>query len=133
MFSCEIMGEGSAVFGVDIMVQVGDDGRELLLRLLVEVGDCNSCSEDGIVGMGNSHVGSCLGGLDHEVSERSRRVCTRCSFRRADTYKIVKFDSRNTLVDTRDNLLCDCCCIDMFGIEAITQSRDSSRDLGNGK
>ena len=111
------------------MVQVGNNCRELLLCLLVEVGDCNSCSEDGIVGMGNSHVRSSFGGLDHEVSERSRRVCTRCSFCRANTYKIVKFDSRNTLVDTGDDLLGDCCSIDMFGVESITQSRNTSCDL----
>lgn len=50
------------------MVEVGDDGGELLLCLLVEVGHCNTCSEDGIVGMGDSHVCCSLGGLAAMVS-----------------------------------------------------------------
>ena len=33
------------------------------------------------------------------------------------------------MVDTRDDLLGDCCSIDMFGIESITQSRDTSCDF----
>jgi hypothetical protein len=33
------------------------------------------------------------------------------------------------LVDTRDNLLSDGCGIDVFGVEAVTQSGDASCDL----
>jgi hypothetical protein len=46
-----------------------------------------------------------------------------------DAYKIVKLNRCNTLVHTGDNLLRDCCCVDMLGVETITQTRDSSCDL----
>lgn len=36
------------------------------------------------------------------------------------TYEVIKLDSSDTLVDTRDDLLRDRCSIDMLGIEAIT-------------
>lgn len=45
------------------MIKIGDDGRELLLGLLVEVGDRNTGCKDGIVGVCNSHVCCSLGGL----------------------------------------------------------------------
>jgi hypothetical protein len=38
------------------------------------------------------------------------------------TYQIIQFYCGNTLVDTGDDLLCDCCSINMLGVEAITQS-----------
>ena len=47
----------------------------------------------------------------------------------ADTYKVVKLYRCDTLVDTRDDLLGDCCSIDMFGVQSITQSRNTSCDL----
>jgi hypothetical protein len=46
-----------------------------------------------------------------------------------DTYKIIKLYRCNTLVDTRDDFLCDGSCVNMFGVEAITQTRNSSCDL----
>jgi hypothetical protein len=33
------------------------------------------------------------------------------------------------LVDTRDDLLGDCCGVNMFGVESVTQSRNTSCDL----
>lgn len=41
---------------------------------------------------------------------------------RVVTHKIVKLDSGNTLVDTRDDLLCDCSGINMFWIKTIAES-----------
>ena len=82
------------------MVQVGNNCRELLLCLLVEVGDCNSCSEDGIVGMGNSHVCSSLSSLEKRLAsdqDASERVG---ALGEVVTYKIVKLYGRDTLVDT---------------------------------
>ena len=45
------------------------------------------------------------------------------------TYQIVKFYCRDTLIDTRDDLLGDCSSVDMFGVKTITQSRNTSCDL----
>ena len=39
-----------------------------------------------------------------------------------ETYQIVQLDSCHALVDTRDDFLRDCCRVDMFGIETVTQS-----------
>ena len=47
-----------AILRVDVMVEVGNDGRELLLRLLVEVRYCNTSSEDSIIGVGDRRVRS---------------------------------------------------------------------------
>lgn len=60
---------------------------------------------------------------DQDASERVVELAE------VDTYKIVKLYRRDPLVDTRDDLLCNCCCIDMVGIEAITQTRDSGSDF----
>lgn len=46
-----------------------------------------------------------------------------------ETYQIIKFNCSNTLVDTRDDLLGDCCGINMFSVESVTQSRNSGCDL----
>lgn len=51
-----------ASLGVDPLVQVVDDCREGLLGLFVQVGDGDSGSEDGVVGMLGGEVGSSLGG-----------------------------------------------------------------------
>lgn len=45
------------------------------------------------------------------------------------TYQIVQLDGAHTLVDTRDNLLCDGSSIDVLGVEAVTQPRDTGSDL----
>lgn len=47
----------------------------------------------------------------------------------ARTYKIVEFDCGHSLVDTRDDFLCDSSGVDMFRIQSITQSRHSCSDL----
>lgn len=44
-------------------------------------------------------------------------------------YQIVKLDSGHTLIDTRDDLLCDCSCVDMFRIKSVTQPRHAGCDL----
>lgn len=45
------------------------------------------------------------------------------------TNQVVEFDGRDSLIDTRDDFLCDGCRVDMIRIEAIAQSRDSGSDL----
>jgi len=45
------------------------------------------------------------------------------------TYEVVQLNSGDTLVNTRDDLLCDCCGVDMLGIQSVTQSGDTSCDL----
>ena len=45
------------------------------------------------------------------------------------TYEVIKLDCGYTLVDTRDDFLCDCCSVNMVGVEAITQSRNTSCDF----
>ena len=52
-----------AISRVDVVVEILDHGGELLLCLLVEIGDCDTSSEDGIVGVGDCHVCSGLCGL----------------------------------------------------------------------
>jgi len=51
-----------ASLGVDPLVQVVDDCREGLLGLFVQVGDGDSSSENGVIGMLGGEVGSSLGG-----------------------------------------------------------------------
>lgn len=58
-FEC-LLGDHRRVFpvlGVDIVVEVGNDSRELLLGLLVKVRHGDTGSEDGVVGMRDGHVG----------------------------------------------------------------------------
>jgi hypothetical protein len=45
------------------------------------------------------------------------------------TDEIIELDSRDTLIYTRDDLLGDGSRIDMVGIEAIAQPRDSGCDF----
>ena len=47
----------------------------------------------------------------------------------SSTYQVVELNGANTLVDTRDDFLCDSSSIDMLRIKTITQSRHTSRDL----
>lgn len=51
------------------------------------------------------------------------------SFPARDTYQVVQFNGTNTLVDTRNDLLCDSSSIDMLGVKAVTKSRDTRSDL----
>ena len=53
-----------AISRVHVVIEVFDDGRELLLCLFVEIGDCDTSSEDGIIGVGDCHVCSSLCSLE---------------------------------------------------------------------
>lgn len=44
-------------------------------------------------------------------------------------YQVIQLNRCYTLVDTRDNLLCNRCGINMLGIESITQSGNTSCDF----
>lgn len=46
-----------------------------------------------------------------------------------NTNQIVKFNGGYTLVYARDDLLGDSSCINVLGVEAITESRDTGSDL----
>lgn len=118
-------GRGAVVLGVDIVVQVADDRRPLLLGLLVEVGDGDAGRENGVVWVGDGHVGRSLGSLFNfqsagEGAEMPKQL---------GTYKIIKLDSRHTTVHARDDLLGNGDGVDVVGVEAVTQSRDTSSDL----
>jgi hypothetical protein len=67
------------VLRVDVVVQVRDDRRELLLRLLVQVRHRDARRQDGVVGVRHRHIGSGFGGLSHitkaNVSAPARREC----------------------------------------------------------
>lgn len=63
-------GRWSIVSRVDIVVEVGDDRRKLLFGLLVEVRYRNTCGKYSIVGVGDSHVCSSLGGLPIHISKQ---------------------------------------------------------------
>lgn len=45
------------------------------------------------------------------------------------TDEIVELNGGDTLIDARNDLLRDGCCINVFGIKTIAQSGDTSRDL----
>ena len=45
------------------------------------------------------------------------------------TYKIVKLNGSDALVDSRDDLLSDGSGINMLSIKAIAETRDTSSDL----
>jgi hypothetical protein len=54
--------------GVDVIVEVLHNGRELLLGLLVEVGDGNAGSQESIIWMLGGQVGSSLSGESVKVA-----------------------------------------------------------------
>lgn len=56
------------VFGINIVVEVGDDHGELLFCLLVEVGNGNTGSQDGVVRVCDGHVGGSLGSLELQLA-----------------------------------------------------------------
>lgn len=107
---------------VYIVVEVGDDSRELFLGLLVKIGHGNSRSEDGVVWVGCGHVGSGLGSLG--MSAGVGRI-----LRDFETYQVVELNGGDTLVDTSNDLHGDCSGIDVLGVKAITEPRDASCDL----
>jgi hypothetical protein len=45
------------------------------------------------------------------------------------TYQIVKLHGSYALVDARDNLLRDCCSVNVLRVKSITQSGDTSCDF----
>jgi len=51
------------------------------------------------------------------------------TFPARDTYQVVQLNGANTLVDTRDDLLCDSSSINMLRIKAVAKSRDTRSDL----
>ena len=60
---------------VDIFEEVGNDSRELLLGLLMEVGNGDTRGENSVVRMCDGHICGGLGSLKREmVRERSRAV-----------------------------------------------------------
>ncbi len=48
---------------------------------------------------------------------------------RVETYEVIKFHCSDALVDARDDLLRNCGGVDMLGVEAITETRNTSGDL----
>lgn len=63
--------------------------------------------------------------------QQSRRpgVLVRQCKKGGKSYQVVELDSGHTLIDTRDDLLCDCCSVDMLGVESVTQPGDTCCDL----
>ena len=47
-------------FGVDPVVEIGDDGRECLFGLFVQVGDGNSGCKDGVIWVFRGEICGCL-------------------------------------------------------------------------
>lgn len=45
------------------------------------------------------------------------------------SYQVVQLNGVHTLVDTRDDFLGDSSSIDVLGVEAVTQSRNTGSDL----
>lgn len=97
----------------------------MLLGLLVEVGDCDTSSQDGIVGVGDCHVRGSLGGLDKERV----RTCRLDRIVSGRAHKIVELRSCDTSIDTRYDLLGDCHGVDVVWVEAITESGHTGGDL----
>ena len=65
--------------GVDPVIKIGDDGRERLLRLLMEVGDGDASGKDGIVRMFGGKVSCGLGGKILNVSDAGEHELTSSS------------------------------------------------------
>lgn len=112
-------GRSLLVFGIDIVVEIRYHRRELLLRLLMQVRDGDSCSKYGVIRMGYGHVRRCFSRL--EVKVVSVSVLLRVKWleplgRVGAAYQVVEFDSGNALVDTRDDLLGDGRGVDMIWI-----------------
>lgn len=45
------------------------------------------------------------------------------------TYQVIQLNGANTLVNTRDDLLGDGCSINVLGVKAITEPRDTCGNL----
>jgi hypothetical protein len=67
----------------NVRIQVVNDGAEILLGLLVEIGDSDTGSQNSIVGVLGGKIGSRLGG------------------------KVVELDGRHAIVDTSNNFFGD--------------------------
>ena len=70
--------------------------------------------------MSDSHVSGGFGSL----RDGGQLISEDC--RHSIAYKIIKLDRGDSLVNTRDDLLSDSSWIDMFGVESITETRDTS-------
>jgi hypothetical protein len=44
-------------------------------------------------------------------------------------YQVIKFDGGHSLIDTRDDFLCDSSGINVLCVQAITEPRNTSGDL----
>lgn len=100
----------------------------------MKVGDCDTSSKDGIIGMCDSHICRSLGGLYRRGRSATVATCwlhTCAALKRlADrTYKIIQLNGCDALIDPRDDLLSYGSSIDVICVEAITQSRNTSSDL----
>lgn len=115
-------GRCPVVSGVNIVIEIADNGRPLLLGLLVKIGNGDTGGEDGIIGVGNGHVRSCLSSLEQRLV---------CYFREVtkSSYKIVKLNSGHTTIDTRYDLHGDGNGVNMLRVEAVTQPGDTGCDL----
>jgi hypothetical protein len=52
-----------------------------------------------------------------------------CRYLEISPYQVVELDGGNTLVDARNDLHGDGSGVDMVGVEAVTQPRDTGSDL----
>ncbi len=123
-------GRRPPVLGVDVVEQVVDHGRPLLLGLLVEVGHGDARREDGIVGVGDRHVGGRLGSLlCRSLAGAGGGVASLGSGGEGGTYKVVKLYRRDAAVHAGDDLLGYGHGVDVVHVQAVAQPRDARRDL----
>ena len=108
-----------------------DDLRELLLRLLVQIGHRDTTlsalphqksvpsGKDGIVGMLGRHVSGSFRSKVVEFNRRHSLFISRVHRGAAETY----------LIDTRNDFLGDGHRVDVIGIETITEPTDACGNL----
>ena len=99
----------------------------MLFCLLVEVGDGDTGSEDGIVWVCDRHVRGSLGSLGHRLL--ACRVGKRGSGSSKRAYQIIELRCCDATIDTRDDFLGDGHRVDVVDVEAVTQARDAGCDL----
>ena len=77
------------ILGVDVVKEIIDDGGELFLRLLVQVGDGDTSSEDGIVGVSDGHVCSRLCSLYKKLAMVDTMPCVLTMLTRLSSSMVV--------------------------------------------
>lgn len=97
------------------MVEVRDDLRKHLLRLLVQIANSDAGSENSIIGVLDSHVRRRLRSLS---STRQHSPPTARGFR--VTNKVIQLNGRHALVHAGNDLLGDGSGIDVIRVEAVT-------------